>query len=178
MRSGLAPGAIPKTHLFAVSPAGVPPENRNRLISLKIPPPGVKLYERSTRPGMKQHRCPAGSLGLRPLRHPDLRGIGDQHEASSPLSVLLALDGVPPSPLPPTGGRGTAPPAGGVSENVPAPRIQPADRILWSLLSADSLQRSPSRRPAAEVLPASPASMPKAAMRPSWEGRVEGEPTC
>jgi len=58
------------------------------------------------------------------------------------------------------------------------PRIQPADRILWSLLSADSLQRSPSRRPAAEVLPASPASMPKAAMRPSWEGRVEGEPTC
>ena len=125
-----------------VNGMGTLPENRNRLISLKIPPPGVKLYERSTRPGMKQHRCPAGSLGLRPLRHPDLRGIGDQHEASSPVSVLLALDGVPPSPLPPPGGRGTAPPAGGVSEN----------------------------------LPASPASMPKAAMRPSWEGRVEGEP--
>ena len=99
---------------------GVPPENRNPLISLKIPPPGVKLYERSTRPGMKQHRCSAGSLGLGPLGHQDLRGIGDQHDASSPLSVLLALDGVPSSPLPPTGGRGTAPPAGRVPENVPA----------------------------------------------------------
>ena len=128
---------------------------------------------------MKQHRCPAGSLGLGPLRHQDLRGIGDQHEASSPLSVLLALDGVPPSPLPPTGGRGTAPPAGGVSENVPAPPgpARGSDPLVSPLQALLQMARPRNVRPAQnrDRLAAQAVPGPLGEGKPVWQARSSGD---